>query len=126
MCHTMISHISMSQGSIEDLIHKLGSNDAMVQQEATRALWNLACYDGNRAKIAAAGAIPPLVAMLGPKSSSKVQEVAAGALWNLAYNIDNKVKIRYAGGVDALTRLMQSTTNEDVKDMAESALLGLK
>ena len=119
-------HFSSIQGSIEDHIHKLGSNEAMVQQHAAGALWNLALNNDNKDKIAAAGAIPPLVALLGPQSSSGVQQHAAGALWNLALNNDNKVKIRFAGGVAALTQLMESTTYEGVKRWAENALDWLK
>ena len=120
-------HFSSIQGSIEDHIHKLGSNEAMVQQHAAGALWNLALNNDNKDKIAAAGAIPPLVALLGPQSSSGVQQHAAGALWNLALNNDNnKVKIRSAGGVAALTQLMESTTDMVSKRLAKIALDNLK
>lgn len=102
------------QVSIEDLIHKLGLNDTMVLQKAAERLKNLAwSHTNNQVKIADAGAIPALVALLGPQSSSGVLKQTARALCSLAYNNDkNKVKNRYAGGVDALTRLMQSTTEK--------------
>ena len=123
-----ILYISTLQGSIEDLIQKLGSNDAMVQQNAAEGLKELAWYNNNydRVKIGDAGAIPPLVALLGPHSSSGVQEGAATALCNLAANNSNKVKIMFAGGVDALTQLMQSTTDKHVKWWAKDALDKLK
>ena len=118
------------QGSIEDLIQQLGSNDAMVQQKAAKGLTDFAYEsndnNNNDVKIADAGAIPPLVALLGPRSSSDLHEQVAWALRYLSANNDNKVKIRSAGGVDALTRLMQSTNNDTVKWRAKDALGRIK
>ena len=74
------------------------------------------------AKIAAAGAIPPLVALLGPHTSAEVKMAAALALCSLAANDDNKIKIRTAGAVGALNRMLHSDRNEMVKSTARNAL----
>ena len=51
---------------------------------------------GTLAEIVAAGAIPPLVALLGTVG---VQEKAAGALWNLANDDDTRAVIASSGAV---------------------------
>ena len=92
------------------------------------ALCNLASNNDSIIKIAAVGTISPLVALLGPQSSSGVQQkMAIRALWSLAYNDDNRVKIRSEGGaVAALTRLLESISDEEVKILARGALDKLK
>jgi hypothetical protein len=93
-----------------------------VQEKAAKTLRSLAANPENKVKIVAAGAISPLVALLGPQSSAGVQEQAAGALRNLALNnSENKVKIRHAGAVGALNRLL-SATDEEVKTIARATL----
>jgi hypothetical protein len=98
-------------------------SSAGVQKQAAGALLNLASNNAeNKVKIAAAGAISPLVALLGPQSSAVLQEQAAGALRNLAANnAENKVKIRHAGAEGPLNRLL-SSTDEKVKTMARATL----
>ena len=111
------SNISLS-------VLRLGSRcSANVQEKAALALRNFA--DGNtdnQVKAATSGAIPPLVALLGPPNSADVQRQAAGALYNLAANIANRALIQSAGGVAALTQLTQSTSDEGVKAAAREAL----
>ena len=52
------------------------------------------------AEIIAAGALPPLVTLLGAHSTAAVQEVAAGAIFFLAFdNADNIIKIAAAGAI---------------------------
>ena len=55
--------------------------------------------DDNEAELVAAGAIPLLVALLGPKRTAAVREAAAGALMNLITNADSTAKIVAAGGI---------------------------
>ena len=64
----------------------LGSNSEAMQVQAVKALRNMACHHpGNKQAIAAAGAIPPLVALLGSNSEA-VQQAAASALRKLSRN----------------------------------------
>ena len=64
-------------------------------EEVAGALTNLAdTHEDNQATIAAAGAIPPLVKLLGSKSASE-QEEAAGTIMNLSANEANKKKVVY-------------------------------
>ena len=120
----VFSHLTLLlQGSIENLVYKLYTQDAGVQERAAWALKNLAANADNKVKIAAAGAIPPLVALLGPQCSAGVQEQAAGALRNIAWSSDDiKASIRSSGGVAALTQLMQSSPSDKVKSKAKDAL----
>ena len=58
--------------------------------------------DDSRDKIIAAGAIPPLVALLGTQSPATVLDVAVKALHNLVSNADNQMKVADAGAIHAL------------------------
>ena len=57
------------------------------------ALRDLATNDDNKAEIAAAGAIPPLVALLGAQSAAATQEAAAWALRDLSFNADYQAEV---------------------------------
>ena len=57
-----------------------------------------------RESLAAAGAVPPLVAMLRDGTAEE-QAAAAEALWKLARNTANKKTIAAAGGIEALVKL---------------------
>ncbi len=71
-----------------------------LQGVAASVLWHLAADGANRVKIAAAGAIAPLVRLL---SSTRVKQCATGSLLTLAYgNAANKVKIIDAGAMGRL------------------------
>ena len=84
----------------------LGSSSAAVAAGALRSI----AYDAdNKVKVAAAGAIPILVRLLG-SSSAAVQEVAADTLWILAYNADNKNKVATAGAIPPLVQLLGSSS----------------
>ena len=95
---------------------------AAVQRKAAKALSFLAINDVNQVKIAAAGAIPPLVALLGAQNSGFTIYWAASTLQSLALNTANRVLIRSAGGVTALNQLIQSTADEDIRSAANGAL----
>ena len=62
-----------------------------AQEDAARALWNLAALEDNQATIAAFGAIGPLTELLS-EGSPAAQEAAAWALRNLAANADNQAR----------------------------------
>lgn len=62
-------------------------------------MYNLASHADYQVEVAAAGAIPPLVALLEPRNSAGVQKQAARALLNIAVNVDNKAKVAAAGGI---------------------------
>ena len=66
---------------------------AAVQSEAVGALHCLAGHANNEVRIAAAGAIPLLVALLGAHNTAVVQVKAAWVLRSLVCSTDNKVKI---------------------------------
>ena len=55
--------------------------------------------------IAAAGGIPPLVALVRDGGTAGERKYAARALWHLAENADNKVAIAAAGGIPPLVAL---------------------
>ena len=54
----------------------------------------------------AAGAIPPLVALLGTGSTAALQEVAACALRNLALSAENQAVVASAGAIPHLVALL--------------------
>ena len=82
--------------------------EAHEQEQAATALANLADNnDANKAAIAAAGGIPPLVRLLG-SSIAGVQQHAARTLWYLARNDANKAAIAAAGVIPPLVLLLGS------------------
>ncbi|KAG1677057.1 hypothetical protein FOA52_001227 [Chlamydomonas sp. UWO 241] len=85
----------MTRSALRQLVRKLGG----TVREKLRAVETLEdlCDNGNpetRAAIVAAGAIPALVKLLGPRSSADVQERAAGALWSLTEDDEHAVLYR--------------------------------
>ena len=73
--------------------------------------------------IAAAGGIPPLVALVRDGDAGG-KEQAAGALRSLAVNADNQVAIARAGGIEPLVALARSGTDGQ-KEHAAAALRNL-
>ena len=108
-------------------VEKLRGADAEAQLEAAEKLRWLAQEDfsnDEKASIAAAGAITPLVELLSG-STPKIQAAAADALWNLAASDDdNRVLIAEAGGIPALVELLRSSDPE-VQRRAARALWNL-
>ncbi|CAL1142550.1 unnamed protein product, partial [Cladocopium goreaui] len=91
------------------------------KEEAAKILANLAVNDENKAAIAAAGGIPPLVALV-TRGSDSAKKYAARALGNLASNNDqNKAAIAAAGGIPPLVALVTSG-NDSAKEYAAAAL----
>jgi len=69
-------------GEIQNRVRALGNPEASDREkkEAAKILANLAWNGENKAAIAAAGGIPPLVALVASGSDS-AKEYAARALW---------------------------------------------
>jgi vacuolar protein 8 len=89
------------------LLLKPGSPPAaLVQQSAAQVLRTLAENAWNSVAIRIAGAIPLLVQLLVPGSSTQVLANTAGALHSLAQHADNPVTIVAAGGIPPLVRLL--------------------
>ncbi|KAG1676156.1 hypothetical protein FOA52_004997 [Chlamydomonas sp. UWO 241] len=111
---------------VEGLVHGLQTGmPPGVQQAAAIALKKLAhistlrCAE-NRTAIAAAGAIPLLVLLLGQQSSEGAQGAAAEALTNLACDAANKVAIVAAGAIPPLILMLGLNSSE----VAQVAALG--
>ena len=103
-------------------VEKLRGADAEAQLEAAEKLrWRAQDEFDEKASIAAAGAITPLVELLSG-STPEVQAAAAGALRNLAASDDDyRVLIAEAGGIPALVELLRSSDPE-VQRWAAGAL----
>jgi hypothetical protein len=101
-----------------------------VQEQAARALANLAAHgDSNNNNAAVgqeAGALEALV-QLTKSPHEGVRQEAAGALWNLSFDDKNRESISVAGGVEALVALAQSCSNAStgLQERAAGALWGL-
>ena len=103
------------------MVRLLGSGSEGLEG-AARALWILAL---NHAAIAAAGAIPPLVRMVGT-GSADIQEEAARALIILAVdNHANQAAIGAAGGILPLVRLRGSGSASLQSGAARTAIRNL-
>ena len=77
-----------------------------MQAAAAGALRSLAFHTENKAKIAAAGAIPPLVTLLGAHTMAAAQEAAAGALRCLSSHDGIEVEVIAAGAIPSLVLLL--------------------
>ncbi|XP_021614881.1 protein ARABIDILLO 1 isoform X2 [Manihot esculenta] len=101
-----------------------------VQEQAARALANLAAHGDSNTNNAAvgqeAGALEALV-QLTRSPHEGVRQEAAGALWNLSFDDRNREAIAAAGGVEALVALAQSCSNASpgLQERAAGALWGL-
>ena len=97
-----------------------------MRKHATHVLAILATDNSaNKVSIARAGAIPPLVQLLGSGSSSSepARLYAAHTLRNLAAdNGTNSVSIAGAGAIPLLVQLLGSSSNEAVREAAVCAL----
>ena len=89
-------HDPFPQDSLmEPHVRMLRSKNSKDCVRAARALYTLTVNDApNQVRAAAAGAIPPLVALLGPQSSAEMQELALDTLRCIAYrHTTNQFKI---------------------------------
>ncbi|KAG1654800.1 hypothetical protein FOA52_007879 [Chlamydomonas sp. UWO 241] len=97
---------------------------AGVKKLAAGALARLAINADNQATIAAAGAIPPLVQLLGARSPSDVQKHAAAVLVILAQKAD-KVAMVAAGAIPPLVLLLRPGADDLPKEFAARVLARL-
>ncbi|XP_022730889.1 protein ARABIDILLO 1-like isoform X2 [Durio zibethinus] len=101
-----------------------------VQEQAARALANLAAHGDSNSNNAAigqeAGALEALV-QLTYSQNEGVRQEAAGALWNLSFDDKNREIISAAGGIEALVALAQSSSSasQGLQERAAGALWGL-
>eukprot|EP00798_Chlamydomonas_sp_ICE-L_P011309 gene11309-biopygen12760 len=75
--------------------------------------------------IAAAGAFPPLVALLSTGTSASVQWQAAAALIALTTDHDDKRKVAAADAIPPLVALLSTSTSASVQEQAAAALIAL-
>ena len=108
---------------VRPLVALLQVRNATAQMKAAQALVLLASRSGaNRVAIAEAGAIPPLVQLLGDGRNATTPQVrAAAVLCDLARSGENKQKIVEAGGVIPLVKML-SSHNLDAQVNSSGAL----
>ena len=83
----------------------------------------LSVNNDNKVLVASAGAIPFLVALLGPHSSSDVQRSAAYVLCNISLeNDNNKVLVASAGAIPSLVALLGPHSSADVQEPSVNLL----
>ena len=96
---------------------------ARVQKEVASAIWAMTRDNpDNQIAIAAAGGIPPLIALL--EGHPEVHRDVAGALWSLAANSDNQQSIAAEGGIAPLVQLI-SKGSIGAQETAAGALYAL-
>ena len=97
-----------------------------VQNKAAIALGTFArAKNDYNITVATAGAISPLVALLGPQNSATVQENAAGALRYLAIYINNNINIAAAGAIPYLVALLGPQNSATMQENAAGTLENL-
>jgi len=110
--------------AIKSLVSMLrGTNDALANN-ALDVLLVLAKDEANRAKLADADAIEPLVTLLRHGTDDAQKEKAARVLGNLAYEEAYEVLIAQAGAIPPLVQLLGST-DDALKGSAALALFHL-
>ncbi|KAG1680569.1 hypothetical protein FOA52_015016 [Chlamydomonas sp. UWO 241] len=117
----------LARCDVRNLVRKLGADARPSQQRAalaTIAGLSTAC-DGDRDSlrvIGAAGAIPPLVLLLGPGSSDPVHTCASAALANLAYAAENAAIVAAAGAIPPLVLMLGPGSSAVIQKNAAAAL----
>ncbi|KAG1661098.1 hypothetical protein FOA52_012087 [Chlamydomonas sp. UWO 241] len=114
---------------LEGLVHEIQLNmPPGMQNAAAVALRSLARRNSqNQVAITAAGAIPPLVKLLGADSSAAVQQAAARALRSLAWSDDAHIHdaITTAGAFPSLVKLLGPGSSSHVQATGARALQNL-
>jgi hypothetical protein len=97
-------------GAIPLLVEMLGDKEGLME-EVAGALTNLAdTNEDNQEAIGKAGAVAPLIKLLGSGVRKSGQEEAAGTLMNLAASEANKAKMVSAGVLGPLLALLSTGT----------------
>ena len=102
----------------------LGSESTEAQTHSANALWNLAAIGTNKQVIADAGAITPLVRLLGESSTPEAQKFACGALWHLAAVGNNKQAMVAAGAITPLVAALGAEM-ADAREYAAAVISAL-
>lgn len=116
-----------SDGSISSLVAELESPAASVDslRRAAMEIRLLAKHNpDNRIRIAASGAVRPLVALLS-HADPLLQEHGVTALLNLSICDENKAAIVEAGAIRPLVRALKSAASPAARENAACALLRL-
>ena len=120
----MVYLAANAASAIKSLVAMLsGTNDALANN-ALDVLLVLAQNEANRAKLADAGAIKLLVALLRRDTDDAQKEKAARVLVNLAYEQAYEVPIAQVGAIPPLVQLL-SSTDDALKVNAALALFHL-
>ncbi|XWS15425.1 hypothetical protein CRYUN_Cryun35bG0097200 [Craigia yunnanensis] len=110
--------------TFEGLIHLAAySSDVFGEENAVTTLLNLSINDNNKAAIANANAIEPLIYVL-ETGTPEAKENSAATLFSLSVIEDNKVKIGRSGAIKPLVDLLGNGTPRGKKDAA-TALFNL-
>lgn len=112
-------------GGILQLVLDLESSDVDVQKQAAMELRLLSKNNpDNRIKIATAGAIKPLIAIVSSSDDTQLQEYGVTAILNLSLCDENKDEIARSGAIQALVRALLVGT-ETARENAACALFRL-
>ena len=101
-----------------------GSGATRSADNVHRTLSSAALTKSTGELVAEAGAIAPLVKLLGGEKGQEAQEEAASALFAIADHAANRLAITDAGGIAPLVNLLGST-NPKAREHAEGALVRL-
>lgn len=102
------------------LVQELNEGALDVKAQAARELFDMATVSAeNRAMIAAAGAIPPLIHLLQQGGANEQIQAAAALKW-LAIEGENKTTIAAAGAIPVLVQLLDSDTAGVVEQAADA------
>jgi hypothetical protein len=120
--------VTLERGPRRDLknvVRQLEADSRPSQKRQAMGTIETLCFDGGLqglAAIAAAGAIPQLVRLLGTGSTAEVQQSAAGALLKLAEVAEHAAIITAAGAVPPLVQLLGPGSNPTVQQNAAGTL----
>lgn len=111
---SLASHVESRNAVVKRLVAVLDTRNAAAQMRAAAALAVLSSRNtSNRSAIMEAGAIPPLVRLLGDGrrvETDTPQERAASVLADLARSGESKEEIVESGGVEPLVMMLSSSS----------------
>lgn len=92
-----------------------------MRRKAAGALMHIAVNETNKVLVAEAGAIVPLVQLLGD-GDVRARQKAAGALMNIAGHAETQVLVAEAGAIAPLVQLLHAEEDTETRRFAQALL----
>eukprot|EP00884_Botryococcus_braunii_P010737 jgi/Botrbrau1/19665/Bobra.0003s0029.1 len=105
------------------LLKEAASIREEVVQASLRCLLGIAQDDAGRQAMHAAGVVPPIIKLLGPKTDAGLRQQSVRLLGRMAYNDASKDAVRDAHGIQGLLRILETASGD--RGLAETVAQAL-